>query len=171
MKRGPTRPLSLLAALMRLASPLTAPLAITLAIVTATLSVALVNAAEVFRTVDTEGHVVYTDHADPNAPKEAIQVKAMSAKQAARAAKVQATQKAAELQHRKLQAVETAKIAKLDHDAQVQCDEAQKNFYAMKTSERLSHQDSTGNRVYYSDTEAAMKREEARQTIVLACTD
>jgi hypothetical protein len=53
----------------------------------------------------------------------------------------------------------------------MQCDDAQKNFYAMKTSERLFHQDSAGNRVYYSDAEAAMKREEARQTMVLACTD
>ena len=47
----------------------------------------------------------------------------------------------------------------------------QKNFYAMKASERLYHQDSAGNRVYYSDAETAIKREQARQTMVLACTD
>lgn len=129
------------------------------------------NAAEVYKSVDAEGHVVYTDHADPNAPKSAVQVNVMSAKQAARIAKIKATQKAANLQHGKEQAAEAAKIAKLDHDAQLQCDDAQKNFYAMKASERLYHQDSAGNRVYYSDAETAIKREQARQTMVLACTD
>jgi hypothetical protein len=142
-----------------------------LAIATAALSTVPLRAAEVYKTVDAEGHVVYTDHADPNAPKGAVQVNAMSAKQAARVAKLQAAQKAAELQHRKRQALEAAKIAKLDHDARVQCDDAQKTFYAMKASERPSHQDSDGNRTHYSEAETAVKREEARQTMVLACTD
>lgn len=142
-----------------------------LAVATATLFAFPLYAAEVYKTVDAEGHVVYTDHADPNTPKNAVQVHAMSAKQAARAAKLQATQKAADLQHRKQQALEAAKIAKLDHDANTQCEDAQKSFYAMKASARLFHQDSAGNRVYYSDAETAMKREEARQTMVLACTD
>ncbi len=142
-----------------------------LAIATASLAAVPLCAAEVYKTVDAEGHVVYTDHADPNASKTTVQVHAMSAKQAAGAAKLQATQKADDLQHRKEQALQAAKIAKLDHDAKMQCDEAQKNFYAMKASERLFHQDSAGNRVYYSDAEAAMKREEARRIMVLACTD
>jgi len=148
---------------------------IALAVATATLSAVPVYAAEVYKTVDAEGHVVYTDHADPNAPSGAVQVNAMSAKQAARAAKLQAPQKAADVQHRKQQALEAAKIVRLDHDAKIQakiqCDDAQKTFYAMKTSERLFHQDNAGNRVYYSDAETAMKREAARQTMVLACTD
>lgn len=142
-----------------------------LTIATANLAAVAVCAAEVYKSVDAEGHVVYTDHADPNAPKSAVQVQAMSAKQAARAAKLQAAQKAADLQHRKQQALEAAKIAKLDHDAKMQCDDAQKNFYAMKATARLYHQDDAGNRIYYSDAETAMKREQARQTMVLACTD
>jgi len=146
-------------------------LAMLLATATAALSAVPLHAAEVYKTVDAEGHVVYTDHADPKGPKGAVQVNAMSAKQAARVAKLHATQRAADLQHRKQQALEAAKIAKLDHDAKMQCDDAQKNFYAMKTSERLFHQDNAGNRVYYSDAETAMKREAARQTMVLACTD
>jgi hypothetical protein len=153
------------------ASPLLALMIAAASLCAAPLFAARAYAAEVYKTVDAEGHVVYTDHADPNAPKSAVQVNAVSAKQAARAAKLQAAQKAANLQNRKQQALEAAKIAKLDHDAQVQCDEAQKNFYAMKASERLFHQDSAGNRVYYSDAETAMKREEARQSMVLACTD
>jgi len=146
-------------------------LAMAMAMATETLFAFPLYAAEVYKTVDAEGHVVYTDHADPNAPKNAVQVNVMSAKQAARAAKRHAMQKAADLQNRKQQAQEAEKIAKLDHDAKLQCDDAQKSFYAMKASERLFHQDSAGNRVYYSDAETAMKREEARQSMVLACTD
>jgi tRNA A37 threonylcarbamoyladenosine modification protein TsaB len=152
--RGPARPLIPLATLICLASPLTAP-----------------HAGEVYKTVDAEGHVVYSDHADPNAPKSAVQVNVMSAKQAAGAPNSRQRKKPPTCNTGKQQAVEAAKIAKLDHDAKLQCDDAQKNFYAMKASERLYHQDSAGNRVYYSDAETAMKREEARQTMVLACTD
>ena len=129
-----------------------------LTIATASLSAVPLRAAEVYKTVDAEGHVVYTDHADPNAPKTAVQVNAHSAKQAAKAAKLRAAQKAADQQHKTQQALESAKMAKLDHDAKVQCDEAQKNFYAMKAAGA-------------TDSLAAMKREEARQSMVLACTD
>jgi hypothetical protein len=142
-----------------------------LTIATASLSAVPLRAAEVYKTVDAEGHVVYSDHADPNAPKSAVQVHAVSAKHAAGAAKLQATQKAADLQNWKQQALEAAKMAKLEQEAKMQCDEAQKNFYAMKASERPSHQDSAGNRVGYADAESAMKREEARRIMVLACTD
>jgi hypothetical protein len=137
-------------------SRMTPLLALTIA--TASLSAVPLCAAEVYKTVDAEGHVVYTDHADPNAPKTAVQVNAHSAKQAAKAAKLQAAQKAAEQQRKKQQAVEDAKMAKLDHDAKVQCDQAQKNFYAMKAAGA-------------TDSLATMKREEARQSMVLACTD
>jgi hypothetical protein len=129
-----------------------------LTIATASLCAAPLCAAEVYKTVDAEGHVVYTDHADPNAPKTAVQVNALSAKQAAKAAKLRAAQKAADQQRKKQQAVEAAKMAKLDHDAKMQCDEAQKNFYSIKAAAT-------------TDSLAAMKREEARQTMVLACTD
>jgi hypothetical protein len=116
------------------------------------------RAAEIYKTVDAEGHVVYTDHADPDAPKTAVQVDTQSAKQAAKAAKLQAAHKAADPQRRKQQAIEAAKIAQLDRDARVQCDVAQKNFYAMKAAGA-------------TDAAAAMKREQARQNMVLACTD
>ena len=129
-----------------------------LTIATASLSAVPVCAAEVYKTVDAEGHVVYTDHADPNAPKTAVQVNTQSAKRAAKAAKLQAVQKAADQQRKKQQALQAAKMTQLDHDAKVQCDEAQKNFYAMKAAGA-------------TDAVAAMKREEARQGMVLACTD
>ena len=88
-----------------------------LTLATASLSAVPLRAAEVYKTVDAEGHVVYSDHADPNAPKSAVQVHAMSAKHAAGAAKLQATQKAADLQNRKQQALEAAKMAKLEQEA------------------------------------------------------
>jgi hypothetical protein len=144
---------------------------LTLAIATTALCDTPLFAAEVYKTIDAEGHVVYTDHADPAAPKTAIQVNTLSAKQAARIAKVQAARKSEELRRQKQQALGAAKIAKLDRDAKVECDEAQKKFYAMKGSNRLVHQDGEGTRVYNTDAEAAVKREEARQTMVLACTD
>lgn len=129
-----------------------------LTIATASLSALPLCAAEVYKTVDAEGHVVYTDQAGPNAPKIAVQVNTQSAKQAAKAAKLQAAQKAADRQRKQQQALEAAKIAKLDHDAKQQCDEAQKNFYAMKAAGA-------------TDAATAMQREEARQSMVLACTD
>lgn len=129
-----------------------------LTIATASLSAVSLRAAEVFKTVDAEGHVVYTDHADPNAPKTAVQVNTQSAKQAAKAAKLHAAQKTADQQRKKQQALEAARTAQLDHDAKLQCDEAQKDFYALKAAGA-------------KDAVAAMKREEARQAMVLACTD
>jgi uncharacterized protein (DUF58 family) len=129
-----------------------------LTIATSSLSAIPLCAAEVYKTVDAEGHVVYTDQAGPNAPKTAVQVNTRSAKQAVKAAKFQAAQKAADRQRKQQQALEAAKIAKLDHDAKEQCDAAQKNFYAMKAAGA-------------TDAVAAMKREEARQSMVLACTD
>ena len=135
---------------------MTSLLALTIA--TASLSAVPLHAAEVFKTIDAEGHVVYTDHADPNAPKTAVQVNTQSAKQAAKAAKLQAAQRTADQQRKKQQALEAAKMAQLDRDAKVQCDEAQKNFYALKAAGA-------------ADAVAAMKREEARQSMVLACTD
>jgi len=117
--------------------------------------VGILAAAEVYKTVDAEGHVVYTDHADPNTPKTAVHVNTPNAKQAA---KLQAAQKAMDRQRKKQQAQEAATMARLDHDAKVQCDDAQKNFYAMKAAGT-------------TDAMAAMKREAARQRMVLACTD
>jgi hypothetical protein len=156
--------------MMRRPSRLTTAL-LALGIVTTALCETPLSAAEVYKTIDAEGHVVYTDHADPAAPKTAIQVNTLSAKQAARIAKVQAAGKNEVVQGRKQQALGAAKIAKLDHDAKIECDEAQKKFYAMKESAHLFHQDGDGKRIYYTDAEAAMKREEARQSMVLACTD
>jgi hypothetical protein len=119
-------------------------------------------AAEVYKTTDAEGHVVYTDHADPKAPQKAIQVDTSSAKQAARIAKAQAQHKAEDVQHRKQLALEAAKMAKLDRDAKMECDDAQKKFFALKAD---------GNPGAGADPAAARKREAARQAMIIACTD
>jgi hypothetical protein len=129
-----------------------------LAIATTSLYAAPLGAAEVYKTVDVEGHVVYTDHADPNAPQTAVLVNPQSSKHAATTAKRQGASKAADQQRKKQQTLAAAKLARINHDAQMQCDAAQKTFYAMKA---------TGA----TDATTAIKREQARQSMVLACTD
>jgi len=150
--RGPIRPPSLLAALLCLASSLIAA-----------------HAGEIYKSVDAQGHVVYSDHADSSAQKTDVQVDLPIATEVARNAKEQAVLKAENDARSKQAAVDAAKKAKLAQEKQVQCEGARSRYYAMKDARRIFQRDADGNRIYYTDADADARREEARQTMLTTC--
>ena len=127
-------------------------------------------AGEVYKSVDAEGHVVYSDHADTSgAQKSVIHSDPSNPAEAARLAKEQEIQKAEELQRSRQKLIDDTKKAQQDQAKQVQCESARNRYYSLKDARRIFDLDATGNRVFYSDAEADTKREEARQAMTAAC--
>jgi hypothetical protein len=128
------------------------------------------RAGEIYKSVDADGHVTYSDHAlTPTAQKSVVQVDPPNPVEVARIAKEQAILNAVEVQRKKQQAVDDAKAAQQNQAKQAQCDSARNHYYSMKDARRIYQRDADGNRIYYSDTEADAKREEARQAMLTAC--
>jgi hypothetical protein len=123
----------------------------------------------VYKTVDAQGHVVYSDRADTSAQKSTVRVDPPNATEAARIAKEQEILKAEEIQRNRQKSADDAKKAQTDHAAQVQCENARSRYNALKDARRVYQRDADGNRVFYSDQEADAKREEARQAVTTAC--
>jgi Domain of unknown function (DUF4124) len=128
------------------------------------------RAGEVYKSVDAEGHVVYSDRADTStAKKSVVQVDLPDPTEVARLAKEQEILKTEDIQRKRQKAVEDAKKAQADHAAQVLCESAQNRYYALKDARRVYQRDADGNRLYLTDPEADAKREEARQAMKAAC--
>jgi hypothetical protein len=128
------------------------------------------RANEVYKSVDAEGHVVYSDRADTStAQKSTVLVDQPNPTEAARIAKEQEILKAEEIQRNRKKAVDDAKKDQQEHVTQVQCDNARNRYYTLKDARRVYQRDADGNRVFYTDQEADAKREEARQAMMAAC--
>jgi len=128
------------------------------------------NAQEVYKSVDADGHVVYSDRAgSKNAPKTAVHVEAPDPAEAARLAKEQEILKAEDLQRTRQQTLDANSKAREDHAKQVACDNARNYYYRLKDSNRIYQRDPDGNRVFYSDSEADALRERARRAMTAAC--
>jgi Domain of unknown function (DUF4124) len=128
------------------------------------------RASEVYKSVDAQGHVVYSDRAATSkAQKSEVHVDHPDPTEVARNAKEQEILKAEEIQRKRQQSIEDTKKAQQEHNRQVQCDNARNHYYAMKDARRIYEQDATGNRIFYSDVDADAKREEARQAMATVC--
>ncbi len=128
------------------------------------------RADEVYKSIDAQGHVVYSDRPDSSsAQKAVVNVDRPDAKEVARMAKEQEILKAEDIQRTRQKQIDDAKKAQQDHAKQVQCDAARNHYYTLKEARRLYDRDADGNRVYYSDADADVKREEARQAMNAAC--
>jgi hypothetical protein len=127
------------------------------------------RADEVYKSVDAQGHVVYSDQPDASAQKSEVRVDRPDPKEVARIAKDQEILKVEEIQRKRQKSVDDAKKAQADHATQVQCDSARNHYYLLKDSRRIYQRDADGNRVYYTDQEADGKREEARLAMTAAC--
>ena len=118
------------------------------------------RAGEVYKSVDAQGHVVYSDQPDTStAQKSEVKVDGPNPTEAARIAKEQAILKAEEVQRNKQKSIDDAKKAQADHAAQVQCDSARNRYYALKDARRLYDRDADGNRVYLSDQDGDARRD------------
>jgi hypothetical protein len=151
---SPWRHKAVLMTLLPLLSPICAP-----------------RAGEVYKSIDAEGHIVYSDRADSAAQKSVVRVDRPAPTEVARNAKEQAILQVEDSQRRKEQSVEDAKKAQVEHDRQVQCDGVRSRYYSLKDARRIFQRDAEGNRVYYNDADADAKREEARQAMVTACEE
>jgi glucan-binding YG repeat protein len=130
------------------------------------------RAGEVYKSIDAEGHVVYSDRAPTSAAqKSVVRVDRPAPTEVARNAKEQAILQVEDSQRRKEQSVVDAKKAQAEHNRQVQCDGARNRYYSLKDARRIFQRDAEGNRVYYNDADADAKREEARQAMVTACEE
>jgi hypothetical protein len=130
----------------------------------------VVRANEVYKSVDAEGHVVYSDRADSKtAEKAVVKVDQPDPKEVARMAREQELLKVEDFQRKRQQAMDDGKKAQQDLAKQTQCENARSRYGTMKDARRIFQRDAEGNRVYYSDAEADAKREEARLAMVSAC--
>ncbi len=128
------------------------------------------RADDIYKSVDAQGHVVYSDRADTStAQKAVVNVDRPDAKEVARMAKEQEILKAEDLQRTRQKLIDDAKKSQQEHDKQVQCDAARNRFYALKDARRIYDRDVDGNRIYLSDADADAKREDARQAMTAAC--
>jgi Domain of unknown function (DUF4124) len=131
------------------------------------------RAQEIYKSVDADGHVVYSDRgATKTAPKTSIHVEQPDSANAARLAKEQQLLDAEEQQRKAQQAVDDKGRAQQEVKArqrQQRCQSAKDHYYAMKDATRLYARDADGNRVYYSDEESDKKRDEARRAMQAAC--
>jgi hypothetical protein len=115
-------------------------------------------AQEVYKSVDAQGHVVYSDRGSTKtAPKTALHVEEPDPAEAARLAKQQQILDAQEQQRAKEQVAS-------DH-----AKNARNNYFRLQETNRLYKRDADGNRVYYSDAEADTLRQQAKQAMTSAC--
>jgi Domain of unknown function (DUF4124) len=127
-------------------------------------------AQEVYKSVDAEGHVVYSDRASSrNAPKTSVRFNQPDPTEAARLAKEQQLLKAEDAQRSKQEAIDAKSKAAEDRRHQAACESARNNYFHLKDTGRLYKRDADGNRLYYSDEEADALREQARRAMTAAC--
>lgn len=128
------------------------------------------RAGEIYRYVDADGHVVYSDRAPTKAaPKTVVKVDQPNPSDVARLARESEIQKAEELQRNQKKAADEQRKAQQDHDQQVRCQTARDRYYSLKEARVLYDRDAEGNRVYLSDPDADARREEARGAMNAAC--
>ncbi|HEY3784122.1 MAG TPA: DUF4124 domain-containing protein [Steroidobacteraceae bacterium] len=128
---------------------------------------------QVYKTVDAQGNVVYTDKPmSSKVPKTSVRVHEPSAADLAQLAQEQQASHAAEierLQQTLTHSASEAQQAQQQKEKQVRCDNARNRFYSLKDATRIYQRDAQGNRVYLPDEAADAKRAEARRAMDAAC--
>jgi hypothetical protein len=128
------------------------------------------QAQEVYKSVDAEGHVIYSDRGtSKNAPKTAVHVEQGDPVEAARLAKEQARLQADDAQRTRQQAIDDRNKAADDRRKQTACQNARNNYYRLVDPGRLFHRDADGNRIFYTDDQVAAMRDEAKRSATQAC--
>jgi preprotein translocase subunit SecF len=124
----------------------------------------------VYKSVDAQGHVVYSDRATTqNAQKSVVRVTQPDPTEAARAAKETSILQAEETQRKRVEEQNSREKSQQDHEKQRLCDNARNRYNSVKDANLLYQLDAQGNRVFYTDAEADARKEQARQAMVSAC--
>ena len=124
---------------------------------------------DVYKSVDAQGHVVYSDRPSSGARKTEVDVQQADPAEAQRLAKERLLLKAEDAQRKKQESLANQAKAQQQHDRQVRCQRAKDEYAQLKDAGRIYKLDSDGNRVYYTDAEAETRREAARQVMLTAC--
>jgi len=147
-----------------------APLIALMASVTLLAPVHRSCADEVYKSVDAQGHVVYSDRATtPTAQKSTVHVIQGDPAEAARTARETNLLKAEDSQRKQDQDLDSHNKAQQDHNKQVACEQARNRYNSLKDANVLYRLDAEGNRVFYTDAEADARREQAHQAMTAAC--
>jgi hydroxymethylpyrimidine/phosphomethylpyrimidine kinase len=129
--------------------------------------------ADVYKTVDAQGHVVYSDHPISSASQLiTVQVAAPNAQEAARLTKEQAMQSAQsseDMKQMQQAAADQQKQAAQEALQKQRCDAARSRLATFTAGGRLFRTDEQGNRVYYSDDEIEAERVAAKSAMDSAC--
>lgn len=126
-------------------------------------------AAEVYKTVDAAGHVVYSDRPDPAAQKIDVHVDEPQATEVARIVKEQKLLEVEDRERKRIAALEGSKKAQREHDQELRCENAQSRYYRLKDARLLYGRDADGNRVIFSDQDADAQRSAAQQIMQVEC--
>jgi hypothetical protein len=131
-------------------------------------------AGDVYKTVDAQGRVTYSDHAlSPESKKVTVDVIQGNPQDAARLAKARAAASADAAQRAKAdqqQAVEQQKQQAQQQQQQQRCQAARDGYATYAAGGRIFHVDEQGNRAYYSDEEIDSLRISAKAAMDAACT-
>lgn len=128
------------------------------------------TAQEVYKSVDADGHVTYSDRGTTkNAPKTSLKVEEGDPAEAARLAKEQQLLKAEDAQRTRQDAADAKNKAAEDRQRESACKNARNNFNRLKDSNRLFKIEADGSRSYYSDEEADAMRLQAQRAMTAAC--
>jgi hypothetical protein len=126
--------------------------------------------ADVYKTVDAQGHVSYSDRPNTTAAqKTTIDVQQADPTEAARLGKEQAILNAEAAQRNRREFIDAKHKDQQARVKQAECEKARYRYNVLKDSTRVFKVDADGNRAYYTDAEADAKRAEARQAMDVAC--
>jgi hypothetical protein len=127
-------------------------------------------AQEVYKSVDAQGHVVYSDRGtSKDAAKTSVRVEQPDPGEVARLAREQQTLKTADQERSKQQAADDKAKAADDRRKKTACDNARKQYEHLMDSGRIYQRDADGNRMYLSDDDADKMRQQARRAMTDAC--
>jgi hypothetical protein len=136
-------------------------------------SAASAGDTQIYKTVDAQGNVVYTDQ-PPSAKSQKSSVKyhEPSAQDLARVEQQRKATEAAESE--RVQQAAASNLAQAQQDRaqkekQARCDNARNNYNSLRDANRVFQLDPQGNRVYLTDAEAEAKRTAARKAMEAAC--
>jgi hypothetical protein len=144
---------------------------------TAALAMVIVSyssvADDLYKTVDAQGHVVYSDRPLSSASQRiSVQVAAPNPDEAARLTKEQAmlnADAAQQAQQARRDADEQTKKAAQDATQKRRCESARDRYAVFAAGGRIFKSDEQGNRVYYSDQEIEEQRQAAKAIMDSTC--
>jgi hypothetical protein len=126
-------------------------------------------ADQVYKSVDAQGHVTYSDRPTAGAQKTDIVVQQADPKEAERLAKERMLLKAEDDQRARKNAGDEQARAKQNSEKKQLCDNARRHYNDIKDANRIYTVTADGNREFYTDAQADAMRTEAKRAMDAAC--